>query len=392
MGGLVSSIFGGGKPKVATAPSPYEQAPEFVQKAYEQFFNRGTDLSNQTAPFAPINNQYMQQAANIAAGGAPPMGFMQLAKSSFDNAGRFLQDASGNIRQGTNPITTAMIGQDTTDLLNPYTANVIDKLRGIYSDRLNEDLSNIASNSTLAGAFGSNRAALAEGQARLASNRAFGETSGNLMNTAFENASTRALQNLMENRNRFLQGAGLNINQAQASTDIGRGGLQGNQQNIANWQAKVQGLNQAGDYFGNQQRQQQELPLRQLELLRNILGTFNVSGAGQSFGAENKGLLNNIFGSGGNGLGIGAGLSAGSGIISGLTSLFSDRKLKENITKVGNKNGINIYEFNYKGHKQKYRGVMADEVKEIMPDAVTNHNGFNAVNYDMLGIKFEEVA
>lgn len=69
----------------------------------------------------------------------------------------------------------------------------------------------------------------------------------------------------------------------------------------------------------------------------------------------------------------------------------SDLNLKENIKKVGKENGFNIYEFSYKGDSKRYRGVMAQEVQKVMPEAVTEKDGFLAVFYDMIGIKFSEV-
>lgn len=73
------------------------------------------------------------------------------------------------------------------------------------------------------------------------------------------------------------------------------------------------------------------------------------------------------------------------------SSTSSDMNLKENIKKVSVENGFNIYEFNYKGKPQRYRGVMAQEVQRVMPEAVTTKDGFLAVFYDMIGIKFSEV-
>jgi len=66
---------------------------------------------------------------------------------------------------------------------------------------------------------------------------------------------------------------------------------------------------------------------------------------------------------------------------------FSDRRLKENIKRIGtNLLGIGIYEFNYLWDKIKHIGVMADEVKQVIPEAVIRHSsGFDMVNYSMLG-------
>lgn len=73
---------------------------------------------------------------------------------------------------------------------------------------------------------------------------------------------------------------------------------------------------------------------------------------------------------------------------------WSDRRLKENVELVGKdeRTGLNLYEFNYIGDGMRYRGVMADEVESIMPDAVVcDEMGFASVNYGMLDIEFTEV-
>ena len=67
----------------------------------------------------------------------------------------------------------------------------------------------------------------------------------------------------------------------------------------------------------------------------------------------------------------------------------SDRKIKENIKKLGESiSGLGIYKFNYKGDSTKWIGTMADEVKKINPKAViTMKNGYEGVRYDLIDIK-----
>jgi hypothetical protein len=87
-----------------------------------------------------------------------------------------------------------------------------------------------------------------------------------------------------------------------------------------------------------------------------------------------------------------SGLGAASTI--GAAALLSDRRLKENIEKVGTtKHGFNLYEFNYiNDPSTRYEGVMADEIENIMPEAVaTNDAGYKSVYYDKLGIEMREV-
>ena len=87
----------------------------------------------------------------------------------------------------------------------------------------------------------------------------------------------------------------------------------------------------------------------------------------------------------------------GFGMLLGLAgkAIFSDRRLKKNIQLVGKdeRTGLNIYEYEFKnGDGTRWRGVMADEVKQKYPGAVISmRNGFDMVDYSALGVKFEAV-
>ena len=72
----------------------------------------------------------------------------------------------------------------------------------------------------------------------------------------------------------------------------------------------------------------------------------------------------------------------------------SDRRLKDNIEFAGidDVTGLNLYDFNYKWNSKRFRGVMAQEVKEMYPEAVYDSGaGWMGVYYDMLGIEMKEV-
>jgi hypothetical protein len=97
------------------------------------------------------------------------------------------------------------------------------------------------------------------------------------------------------------------------------------------------------------------------------------------------GLGSSLFGTGGAlaGLGISSGL--GTALGGGLGMLaFSDARLKDNIVKVGTHPiGVGVYDYNKFGHRE--RGVMAQEVAQVMPEAVTKHpSGYLQVNYGLL--------
>lgn len=81
------------------------------------------------------------------------------------------------------------------------------------------------------------------------------------------------------------------------------------------------------------------------------------------------------------------------GVAGGALGYFSDRLLKKDITEVGEMNGHKLYDFRFISDplQRLCRGVMADEVQRIRPDAVSEENGYKVVNYAAIGIPFVEV-
>lgn len=90
---------------------------------------------------------------------------------------------------------------------------------------------------------------------------------------------------------------------------------------------------------------------------------------------------------------MGALLGAGAQL--GAAYIKSDPRLKQNIELVGRdeRTGLNLYEFAYKDMPhERWRGVMADEVLQVMPSAVhTNEDGFMSVDYGALGIEMTKI-
>lgn len=85
----------------------------------------------------------------------------------------------------------------------------------------------------------------------------------------------------------------------------------------------------------------------------------------------------------------------GAGATLGAAWIKSDPRLKQNIELVGRdeRTGLNLYEFAYKDMPhERWRGVMADEVLQVMPSAVhTNEEGFMSVDYGALGIEMTKI-
>jgi len=89
--------------------------------------------------------------------------------------------------------------------------------------------------------------------------------------------------------------------------------------------------------------------------------------------------------------GGGGGMRGGGGGGRGGGGRRSDILLKHDIALLGHlDNGLGFYRFSYNGSDRAYVGVMAQEVQQVMPEAVVRGpDGYLQVYYDKLGLKFE---
>jgi len=200
--------------------------------------------------------------------------------------------------------------------------------------------------------------------------------------------------------------------------------LLGQQENDARTQAVTQGLNldlganqqgftqavQSGQFGNTAQQQalaeaiqQRQMPLNEITALMSgsqiqnpqfgayqgatvapapimqgavAQGQFNQNAANTAAAQQNAGL-SGLFSLGGSAL-------QGAGQAGSFGSLFSDRRLKSNIVRLGTHPiGVGIYEYDIFGGRQI--GVMAQELMEVMPEAVIQHpSGYLMVDYGRL--------
>jgi hypothetical protein len=87
--------------------------------------------------------------------------------------------------------------------------------------------------------------------------------------------------------------------------------------------------------------------------------------------------------------GGGGGMGGGGG---GMGGGMSDIRAKHDIALLGRlDNGLGFYRFSYIGSDQAYVGVMAQEVDDVMPEAVIHDaaDGYLRVDYDKLGVRMQ---
>jgi hypothetical protein len=115
-------------------------------------------------------------------------------------------------------------------------------------------------------------------------------------------------------------------------------------------------------------------------------GAFSRGGMQGGFGGG--GMRGGGFGGGGRGGGFGGGRGGGG---RGGGGRRSDIRLKHDIVLLRRlDDGLGYYRFVYNGGHTAYVGVMAQEVRTVMPEAVTRGvDGYMRVSYDRLGLPFE---
>lgn len=110
-----------------------------------------------------------------------------------------------------------------------------------------------------------------------------------------------------------------------------------------------------------------------LSQLTSVGGLFSTPGSAAGGGTSA------ITGMGQAAAGLGSGLASGA---NGLLSFLSDRRLKKDICQVGCMfDGTPIYRYRYIGQPGYQIGLMAQDVERYAPDAVTEINGYKAVEY-----------
>ncbi len=247
---------------------------------------------------------------------------------------------------------------DIQRYMNPYQQQVIDATMRQMGQANEQAQSGALGTAASSGAFGGDRAGIAAANLANQQGMAMGSTLAGLNAQNYGQALQTAQQQQGVNLGatqadleRLMQGgqfmAGLGTARQQA-------GLQGAEAQI-NAGTLGQQTEQAGKTaMYNQFQQEQAYPFQIAQFLANIaMGTGALSGSTTSTTQP--------------------------------SSWFSDRRLKEDIRRIGHTDdGMPIYKYKYKGDEnhQTHIGFMADEVEQVKPEAVGVSGGYKTVDYD----------
>lgn len=325
-----------------------------------------TKTSNQVDPkLMSMYSDLYSRAKGVA--GMPFMPFTGARFASFNpdqlrgfEAARGLFDASMSYDPRANLANLYDSPLDISPFQNTFEQEVIDNALADLDRSRALQLQQDQDSAIGSGAFGGSRSALLEAE----TNRNFFDRAGNL-------ASNMRLQGFNDAMSRAM-------NDRLYRTDLANQQLADQYRNLgllSNIGLQQQGLQQQGLDFGyNEFLRQLNYPRENIGLLGTALGGIPMQ---SSQTTQQKTGMGDILGS--------------AAQLYGLSLMSSDERLKEDITFLGKVNGHNIYTWKWNeiakslGVNNPPIGVIAQEVKETNPDAVTmGDDGYYLVNYGAL--------
>jgi hypothetical protein len=308
---------------------------------------------------------------NSATGGALSTAGTSATTGALSGLSTFDPSATNNPGAITDAANKYVAGQDIDGQVNNAMLNARQTARDVT-------LPGIEQNAAMTGNTNSSRTGIADGLVE----RGLAEQSADLGSTmrskAFSDGLTLASGNAATNNQQRL---GALSTAAGAGTDAAKTGVGALSGSIGDQNNLFGMANDAGTGLqGSQQAYLDNLiaryksgvssPYDAVNGLMGVIGTNNwgSSSSGTSTTQNNPGFWD-----------IAGGLLAGAGQVK---SLFSDRRLKTDIKRVGQlDNGLTVYSYRYKGSSQTQLGLMADEVEHEHPEAVSEIAGFKAVDY-----------
>lgn len=303
---------------------------------------------------------YQPYGGQIAAGLDPTQqAGINTINNAVGTAQPYFDKAAQYGAAGAAPISAS----DIQRYQSPYTQQVIDATQRQFADNNAQQQQQVIGNAALQGALGGDRVGVAQAELARQQKLAQDPTIAGLYNQGY----TQALGAAQADRAAQAQGA---YTFGALAPSVQNTALQGGQAQLGAGQVGQNTSQNALTANYQQYLQQQAFPYQQAQFLAQYgLPTITAMGGTQSGqgtqttpGPSPWGQL------------IGLGTTA--------FSAFSDKRVKDNIEKVGKTfDGQNIYSYNYKGDATPQMGLMAQEVEKKTPEAVGEVSGIKTVNY-----------
>lgn len=377
----MGSFFKGSDGKQTSESKPWDPAIPHLEKImsemggwYDSAKNEG--YISQTGDLNSIYGNYLNQLQQMQQGSAETgQGLMNQGLEGLKGTQSFYD----KLMNGGSDITSA----DITNMAGDFINN--DLLQG-QIDAANRDTARNLMENTLPGIdraavdggnMGSSRAGVAAAVAERGANEKMADTSAAMRGQAYNSALNQAQSVLTGNIQNQINGA--NNSYLGANNMIGQGSSWG--QNMTNTmsqsltsaqlQAMLQGANQT-DKIGNR------------DYLANLLGQYSniASGIGGMGGTQTSTIKQP-------GTSMFDKLLQGGAMVGSM--MMSDPRLKKNIQKTGEVEGINIYTWDWNekaeevfGFTGSDKGVMAQEIEEQYPECISTEKGYWKVDYATL--------
>jgi muramidase (phage lysozyme) len=264
----------------------------------------------------------------------------QQQETGIGNINQYANAAQPSIAYAQQGYTPQGFQQGVQGYMNPFLQNAMGSTAAQLNNVNQQQQQQMIGSAIGQGAFGGDRANIGLGALQNQQNLALGSTLGNMASQGYQNAAQNYMTGLGQIGTLGIAGQTAGLQGAQAQLGAGTLGQQ---------------TSQAGKTaLYNQFQQQQAYPFQVAQFLANI-----AEGTGALSGSSTTGTSPMPF--------------------------FSDRRLKEDIKRVGTAdNGLPIYKFKYKGDhsEQTHVGFMADEVEKVHPEAVGLAGGYKTVDYE----------
>lgn len=342
--------MGGGKGSNKTT-SQFRLPPEFI-KAYSESLGLARQAIQQ--PYTPYTGQLV---AGLTPGQQQGIANIQASQGM---ALPFIQEGAGLTREAARGITPELYER----FYSPYIRDVANATQANLLESAAQQRSGLKSGAIGAGAFGGDRAGIAQAEMARQQNLANAQAMANIYNQGYGQAMGLAGQQVANLGAMGGQLAGLGTTAQTSALQGAQAQLAAGAQEQATAQAQLQA---AYDQF----LQQQSYPFQIAQYFANIAqGLGSTAGGTSTTRAPGPNVGSQILG----------GLGAIANIAGALPP--SDKRVKENIEAVGTLNdGQTVYRYNFKGNPQTQIGLLAQEVEEVKPGSVVEVGGIKRVDY-----------